>query len=133
MTKRLKKMFRLTSKIYLARLVAVSPLVVLFVLFLPSGNARSLREAFCDDYSYKNRIDSSSYETQKSYNYCIRNSGRLIREYEDRKLREKREFREYQESLERQRRIEYIEYQRRRAAEQRSIDRAVEGINVDFR
>ena len=113
---------------------AFLPLVVFSIaLVAPRGSSRSLRDAFCTDYANRNKTDSSRYEFQKSYNYCISNSSRLIKEYEDRKLRERRESQEYLESLQRRRRIEYLEYLRRREAEKIKIDRAVERIGEDFR
>ena len=128
------RVFRSTFRMHSFRCASALPFAALFiVLFASRVSAGSLRDAFCTDYANKNKTDSSRYEFQKSYNYCISNSGRLIKEYEERKLREKREYQDYLESLQRRRRNEHLEYLRRRAAERRSIDDAVQGISEDFR
>jgi len=128
------RVFRSTFRMHSFRCATVLPFVALFILLIVSKvSAGSLRDAFCIDYANRNKTDSSRYEFQKSYNYCISNSGRLIKQYEDRKLREQREYQDYLESLQRRRRTEHLEYLRRRAAERRSIDSAVQGISEDFR
>ena len=80
----------------------VKMLLAITIVLFAEGNGgsafayeKSLREAFCRDYSANKlrRIFTQNkyYEAQKAYNWCIRNAQTLIRDYEAKKEDERRQ------------------------------------------
>lgn len=93
--------------------------------------ASSLEEAFCSDYaSARHSYFSSAYEYTKAFNYCLRNSQQLIREYERRKVDGERRM---QQLLEDSKREAQERQERQEREQQRLINHAVENIDSDFR
>ncbi len=84
----------------------------------------SVRDAFCSDYATnRNNIYSRTfqYDMQKDYNYCMKNAGSLIRNFEEEKELQRQKDAERTKKFLEEQRLKRIERERQEEIRQRKI------------
>ena len=93
--------------------------IIIIFAFSPACYAipYNVKDAFCRDKLSKH---NSNYTNAKIYNHCIKNADRLIKQYENEKVRREREWKK--QSKEAKRRIEKQKLEEQKRKQQKKAE-----------